>query len=409
MAYDANDFVVEFGHKHARQILDAEIDKIETEKLVARNKARGFKSLEQIVSEFPEEKPVLIEGLLRRREVMNLVSGPKAMKSFARENLAVGSLYNLTWLGFQLNFPRDSKILVIDNELDYQTMAFRVRAVCEALKVPADTKGRVNYWSLKGMRMESNTTYDIEVVCNHLKSKIDRGEFSLIIFDALYKLFPRGWKENDNVDITNMYKAFEEVAERLDTGVLVIHHATKGGQGDKDVTDIGAGGGALSRSPATHAAIIPHQLENHMVFKAVTRTFPPPGERSLKWIYPLWHHVEDTPVVPKTEPATATQAKKEEKLPKWEVARQHNPTVDMEYYTRMFLEEFVPKDSIGILKSEMELSAKGMGFTDSAVKAYVEKAIEMNLIIKEGTARSGGVRYVRSEDLLDFEEDGEEE
>ena len=67
--------------------------------------------------------------------------------------------------------------------------------------------------------------------------------YDLIIIDALYRILPEGTSENDNAQITRVFNKLDNIAKKNDCAVINIHHSSKGNQGDKAVTDVGAGAG----------------------------------------------------------------------------------------------------------------------------------------------------------------------
>ena len=67
-----------------------------------------------------------------------------------------------------------------------------------------------------------------------------------------------------------------------------MHHATKGNQSDRRVTDVGAGGGAQARAADTHLVLREHEQPNMVVLDAAVRSFPPIEPMTLRWSFPLW-------------------------------------------------------------------------------------------------------------------------
>ncbi len=84
----------------------------------------------------------------------------------------------------------------------------------------------------------------------------------------------------------------------------MFHHSTKGDQGGKAVTDIGAGGGAQSRTVDCHLTIRPHNDAPELaVLDAAVRTFAPVEPQTLRWKFPLWELAEDIEPIVKQAPS----------------------------------------------------------------------------------------------------------
>jgi hypothetical protein len=73
----------------------------------------------------------------------------------------------------------------------------------------------------------------------------------------------------------------------------LIHHASKGNQSAKSVTDVGAGAGAQSRATDTHLVLRPHEEKNAVVLDAAARSWPPIAPICLRWEFPLWKPASD--------------------------------------------------------------------------------------------------------------------
>jgi uncharacterized caspase-like protein len=72
---------------------------------------------------------------------------------------------------------------------------------------------------------------------------VGRTKFSLIILDSFYRFLPIGDNENDNGTMAQVYNHIDRFAARLGCAFVLVHHASKGMQSGKAVTDVGAGAG----------------------------------------------------------------------------------------------------------------------------------------------------------------------
>jgi RecA-family ATPase len=225
----------------------------------------------------PKLREPVIDGLLRRGETMNLIASTKIGKSFLAGNLAFAAAAGKQWIGFG---TRRCNVLLIDNELHMETISSRLDAIGSALNANKYAD-RISTLSLRGM------CTDIFGLERYLL-QADRGEFGLVIIDALYRFIPQGSSENDNAQMTLLYNKLDFYADLCDCAFVVVHHSSKGGQSDKSVTDTGSGAGAISRAADSHLIIRPHEQDGLAVVDAATRSWKSPEPRSICWEYPTW-------------------------------------------------------------------------------------------------------------------------
>ena len=149
-------------------------------------------------------------------------------------------------------------------------------------------------------------------------SRFEPGELTLVVLDAKYRFFAAGAQENSNDDQTQFHNAVDRLARRLDCAIVLVHHATKGDQGGKSVTDVGSGGGSQSRTVDCHLVIRPHEQSDDLaVLDAAVRTFAPVEPQTLRWEFPLWRLEEFTePLVrqPRTRGDSRQEVKDRESL-----------------------------------------------------------------------------------------------
>jgi len=92
-----------------------------------------------------------------------------------------------------------------------------------------------------------------------------------------------------------VYNQLDRIARVTGSAIVLNHHATKGDQSGKAVTDVGSGAGAISRATDTHLVIRPHEEDDLCVLEAVCRSFPPPEPKSIRFWWPLWEATGDEP------------------------------------------------------------------------------------------------------------------
>ncbi|MEX2386580.1 MAG: AAA family ATPase [Phycisphaeraceae bacterium] len=233
----------------------------------------------------PKLHEPVIEGLLRRGETVNIIASPKVGKSWLAYDLALSIISGKWWLTeFQCHA---GPVLLIDNELHPPTIAHRVPKVAEARGLEAsEYADRLDVLSLRGQGM----------TLDRLQAHVDRikaGYYSAIIADAWYRFIPQGMNENANADVMNLYNTLDRYAGQTEAAWIVIHHASKGSQSDKAVTDVGAGAGAQSRAADTHLVLRPHEEPGCIVLEAAVRSFAPVDPIGLRWEFPVWNRAHD--------------------------------------------------------------------------------------------------------------------
>ena len=80
-------------------------------------------------------KEPLIDGLLRREEVMNVIAAPKTGKSWLVMQLALALVTGGKWCGKDCT---KSRVLLIDNELHRETLSCRLHRVASTMGISDD-------------------------------------------------------------------------------------------------------------------------------------------------------------------------------------------------------------------------------------------------------------------------------
>lgn len=241
----------------------------------------SIRSLDELMTEFPEMKPVLIHGLLRIGETMNIIAPPKTGKSWLVTDLAAAVATGSPWFGYPCE---QGKVLIIDNELHPETSANRIPKVINARNYPMSIVQRNLF--VENQRGFLRSIYDLKSRLEEIK---EHG-FKLIIIDAFYRAMPSGMEENDNAKMAEIYNRLDSYAAELNCAFVLIHHTSKGNQANKSVTDVGAGAGSQSRAADAHIILRRHTEENAVVMDAVVRSFPPVMPIGLRWNHPLWNY-----------------------------------------------------------------------------------------------------------------------
>ncbi len=228
---------------------------------------------------FSDRSPVIIEGLLRECETMNVIAAPKTGKTWLMMQLAVSIALGKPWLGRAVT---QKKILVIDNELHPGELNWRYQEVCKAMNVSlAETEGQLFLWPQRG-KLKS-----LEEIGTRMK-ELQNLEVEVVLLDAFYRAIPAGVDENSNTEIMQLYNQIDHYAKELNSAFILVHHTTKGSQKEKSVTDIGAGAGSQSRAADTHLILLPTDEKNVVEVKGVPRSFEPVEDFKIRRHFPLW-------------------------------------------------------------------------------------------------------------------------
>ena len=249
-----------------------------------------LKSAWRAVSAPAPMREIIIDGYVRRGEVLNIIASTKIGKSWLALYLLFSVATGRNWLGRQ---TKKGRVLLLDNELHDETIQNRMRSVADAMGISEDEdRDMFEYLDLRGVAVGIG---EIE----QQLSRFEPGEFTLIVLDAKYRFFCNGLQENSNDDQTTFHNQIDQLAKRLDCVIALIHHATKGDQGGKAVTDVGSGGGSQSRATDCHMIIRPHDESPELaVLDAALRSFPKVEPMSIRWKFPLWSLAADIdPVV----------------------------------------------------------------------------------------------------------------
>jgi RecA-family ATPase len=248
------------------------------------------KSISELALEYPIDDPVLIEGLLRIGETMNIVASPKAKKTWLVAQLAFCLANGLKWLGHPC---LRSKVLLFDCELRPSTIRSRYQSVAHRMGLSTDN---VDVVPLRG-RNTSITELALEI-----RASIEPKKYQAIVFDALYRLLPPKCSENDNAAMMAIYNELDAIAHHTRAANIVVHHASKGNQAGKSITDVGAGAGSVSRAADTHMVIREHEAESKAVIDTVCRSFVSPEQKSIRWQWPLWYLDDAEPILKDSKP-----------------------------------------------------------------------------------------------------------
>ena len=276
--------LIEEGYGQSNPILE-NIDEIVANLTHKKEKKNVFTAAELLRTFTSLNEPV-IDGLLRRTEVMNVVAAPKTGKSWFILQLAYSLVKRWDFLGFPC---KQCRVMIMDNELHTSTISYRMQKVCQSMSISKEDPDLENL-SVNTQRFEQHSIPEIIKVAEQIKEQ----GIDLVIIDALYRALPSDVDENSNGQITQMYNQIDTFAQKSGAAVILVHHTSKGNQSGKGITDVGSGAGAQSRAPDTHLVLRAHQEKNAVVVGCCVRSFPPVDSFCLrKDEHNLWHRADD--------------------------------------------------------------------------------------------------------------------
>ncbi len=237
-------------------------------------------TMREMLAAYPKLDPPIIDGLLRQREILNLISVTKIGKSWL-------AYYILLCLAtgrpiFNRFATQAGRVLLIDNELKPPLLSFRIKTVADALGIRADEYlDTLDVWSL---RRSPRSIFELR---NEFKD-VPPSTHQLVVIDAKYKALAPGADENSNSDEARFYTEAGVLAETIGSAIGLVHHSTKGDQSGKRIVDVGSGGSAQARAADTHLVLREHGEPDCCVLAAALRSFAPVEPLVLRWRFPLW-------------------------------------------------------------------------------------------------------------------------
>ena len=260
-------------------------DQLSTQKVFSLFKdPYPISTIKTLIRENPSLRDPIIEGVMRRGETMNIIAPPKKGKSWMTGNLVMAFASGGKWFEkFQVTRGRT---LIFDNELHKETIAFRYKLLGDMLGIEQSIwEQMIHVVPLRGKGI------DIYGIHNYLKT-IKPGDYSLCILDSFYRFMPKGLNENDNASMTELYNTIDGYAETYDLSFALIHHTSKGGQGNKGVTDVGSGAGAQSRACDVHLVLRDHEDDGITAIDVAVRSFEPVAPFCVRFKFPRFDLAE---------------------------------------------------------------------------------------------------------------------
>jgi hypothetical protein len=216
----------------------------------------------------------VIEGVLYRAGKMIVGGTSKGRKTWSLMDLSAAVASGGKWWGFQCNL---GDVLYINFELQKFQFRQRMEAILKARK--CKDASRLHVLNLRGQAA------DMTVLRPILEKAIAERDFSLLIFDPVYKLLGNR-SENDASEMANLMNEFEALAVKSGSAVIFAHHFAKGAQGGKFAIDRMSGSGVLARDPDAIIILTDHQEDDAYICETILRAFPALPPFGLRWDFP---------------------------------------------------------------------------------------------------------------------------
>lgn len=338
------------------------------------------RSVRELVAAYPDLRPSLIRGLLRRGETLNIIAAPKVGKSWLATDLALAVATGRMWLGTYPTDPGD--VLIIDNELHGETSAHRIPKVAEARGIPFEEYA--DHLCVENLRGQLRDVYGL----GRYFAALEPGRFRLVVIDAFYRAMPREHDENDNGAMAQIYNTLDSYADRFGFSFVLIHHASKGAQGQKSVTDVGAGAGAQSRATDTHLVLREHEEDGAVVLDAAVRSWQPVAPMCLRWDFPTWTPDSSLDPAALRKPGTSRRRDDDGKVA-WTI--------------ELFVERFITP--AGRTKDEILVDAEAAGLSDRKAARFLGAAVAKGLAYRWVFGRATKEKYgtERAPKLIDID------
>lgn len=226
--------------------------------------------------------PELIKGLLHQGSKMLISGGSKAHKTWALIDMAVSVHTGTPLWGLETT---QANVLYINLELDRYFAQYRCKEIRGSKNIP-DAKG-LRIWNLRSY------SCDISELRKKLMPEILKGEYGLIVFDPIYKVYG-GRDENSVSDVAEIMNELEQIINATGSALVYATHQTKGIQSGKESIDRISGSGAFARDVDTGLILTAHDEEGCYTAEApILRNFNPFEPFVLRWELPLMVRDDD--------------------------------------------------------------------------------------------------------------------
>lgn len=220
-----------------------------------------------------QQEPVeqVVEGILCRGDIMQVVGPSKARKSFLATQLALCVSAGRPFLGIPTTRV---PVAYLNAEIRGPHYRNRLRRMAAALDVgPGDMALRVVH--ARGVPPD-------EAIAA-LEEQARLAKAGLLVIDPVYKVMG-GDDENATGAWAPIIRRLDQLAEETGAAIVYVHHSAKGSPGDRKAADRGSGSGMQARAYDAGLTLCPHRDDpDAVVLDWVVRNFAPADPVAVRW------------------------------------------------------------------------------------------------------------------------------
>lgn len=309
------------------------------------------KPLPQVASQWlvqpviPAE-PVL-EGLFDMGDKVMIVGKSKTRKSFFALQMAFCIAGYRKFLTQQVTKRR---VLLVQFEIKANNYHARCKTMAEKLVIDVKALDNLIIINARGATNNAEDLQDYLVKC------VDEIRPEVIFLDPLYKILDGD--ESKIEDVKPTLRFFDQLAEKKQAAVVIVHHDKKGSSGDQEATDRGSGSGVLGRDADCGITLTEHKDQpDTVVVEAYVRNHPKFSPICAEWND---YHFTVSGALPEkktsrtsNKPKIKHQAKVDTALGVIAKLRPYKPSMGMSLFNSELMDAGVGKDSLTAVKESL--------------------------------------------------------
>ena len=216
-----------------------------------------------------EADDYIVDGLFEAGENVAIVGSAKAGKSFLALQLAICIAAGVPFLAHAV--PRPRRVLMANLEISARQYKRRTRAMVEAFNIPRE---------ILAMNLFVENLKNEDITWSALRADALAVGAEVLMIDPFYQIF-----KGDEIDQESVIAAIDEMKEIQKSGItlIMVYHAPKGFNGDRNLRDMVSGSSILVRYPEALLGILCHADAKELrVFDTVLR-HPPIDEVTARF------------------------------------------------------------------------------------------------------------------------------
>lgn len=232
----------------------------------------------EVVSSPPEEPEVLIDGLMRRGELVVFGSLRGVGKSWAAMNLAYLLAQGEGQFFGALAVRRQARVLIAQGEIDEWGTFARWRMMSEGKGPPPGIAESFDRWRIRIVKRRtsgsdkdtgswSDEWYDA-VLDGRIEETVRRHQFDVLIIDPWAVYF--AGNENSNDEVEAALDKLRALAMKYGLAVVIFHHTGKGSEA-REPEDLWRGASRLADWASTRVTMLPHWTDRQAREQNMTR------------------------------------------------------------------------------------------------------------------------------------------